>query len=49
MIKAPAATATTAMIVPNPEKLTLSRGIRPVAMSHMPNNINPRFLVIFIA
>jgi len=48
MIKAPAAMARIAMRVPRPEKLRLSRGITPVAMSQMPNDRIPRFLVTFI-
>jgi hypothetical protein len=48
MIKAPAAIAKIAMTVPSPEKLRFSRGIRPVAISQIPNNSIPRFLVTFI-
>lgn len=36
------------MRVLNPEKLKLSRGITPKAMSQIPNNIIPRFFVGFI-
>jgi hypothetical protein len=48
MVKTPAAMATMAMIGPNPEKLRFSRDMSPVAMSQMPNNSIPRFLVTFI-
>src|SRR5882762_7772437 len=44
-INAPAAMARTAMRVPSPEKLRLSRGMSPVTMSQIPNNNTPRLLV----
>ena len=48
MIKIPAATAMIAMTLPNPEKLRLSNGTRPVKISQTANNRFPTFFVIFI-
>jgi hypothetical protein len=47
-IKTPAAIARMAIIVPSPEKLRLSNGIRPVKMSQMPSRSMPRFFGNFI-